>query len=122
MSSQPDVRDDPVFGRVESEYPGWRGRMRFPALAACQIRWQLTPDENQMVPAEAAIPDVAGHVAVRVHDEAGDGPDDPQRVAYRFLMSNQDQVAANILSGLVRGMKYVSSFAGGPFEPHVKRL
>jgi hypothetical protein len=37
-------------------------------------------------------------------------------------MSNQDRVAANVLSGLVRGTKYFSSFAGGPFEPHVKRL
>jgi hypothetical protein len=59
---------------------------------------------------------------VRVHDEAGDGPDDPQRAAYRLLMSNQDRVAASILSGLVQGTKYFSSFSGGPFEPHVKRL
>jgi predicted DNA-binding WGR domain protein len=122
MSSQPDAVDDPVFGHLELAYPGWRGRMPFPALAACQIRWQLTPDEERMVPVPAASPEVDGYVAVAVHDEAGDGPDDPQRVAYRFLISNQDQVVANILSGLVFGMKHYSSFVGSPFEPDAEQL
>jgi hypothetical protein len=70
MSPQPNILDDPVFGRLQAEYPGWRGRVRFPALAACQICWQLTPDEKHMVPAEAPVREADDLVAVRVHDEA----------------------------------------------------
>jgi predicted DNA-binding WGR domain protein len=95
--------------------------MRFPALAACQIRWQLTRDER-MVRSTAGAQEGDGHVAVVVHDEAGDGPDDLQRAAYRSLMKNQDQVVAKILSGLVFGMMHYSSFAGSPFEPDAERL
>lgn len=96
--------------------------MQFPTLAACQIRWRLTPDEEQMVPATVASQEADSYAALMVEDEAGDGPDDPQRAAYRFLMNNQDQVASNILSGLVRGTKYFSSFRGSPVEPHAQRL
>lgn len=95
--------------------------MRFPALAACQIRWQLTRDER-MVRSTSVSQEGDGHVAVVVHDEAGDGPDEPQRAAYRSLMKNQDQIAANILSGLVFGMKHYTSFAGSPFDPDAERL
>jgi hypothetical protein len=94
--------------------------MRFPALAACQVRWQLTPDEESMVPATSAAPEVDGFAAITVHDEAGEGPDDSQRAAYRFLMQNEDQVASNVLSGLVRYVRL--SLAGSPFQPHVERL
>jgi predicted DNA-binding WGR domain protein len=96
--------------------------MRFPLLAACQVRWQLTPDEQQLAPATPAVEQTDGYVAITVHDEKGDGPNDSQRAAFRFLMKNQDQVAARILSGLLRGTKHFSSFAGGPHEPHVTRL
>jgi hypothetical protein len=94
--------------------------MRFPALVACQVRWQLTPDEESMVPATSAAPEVDGFAAITVHDEAGEGPDDSQRAAYRFLMQNEDQVASNVLSGLVRYARL--SLGGSPFQPHVERL
>ena len=122
MSSQPNAIDDPVFGRLEWEYTGWRGRAHLPALAACQIRWQLTRGEQQVVPATTAAPQGGGDVTFVVLDEAGDGPDESQRAAFRFLVEHRDRVAANILAGLVRGAKYFSSLAGGPFEPHVERL
>ena len=109
-----------MFGRLEAEYPGWRGRVPFPALATCQVRWRLTPDEEQMEPV-APGPPADGHVTLMVHDEAGGGPTDAQRAAFRFLMENRDQFAANVLSGLVRGTKHFSSYRGGPFEPHVER-
>ena len=72
MSSQPQTLDDPAFGHLEWEGPWWRGQMRFPALAECRIRWQLTPDEHHVVPVTAAAQEVDGSVAVAVHDEAGD--------------------------------------------------
>lgn len=95
--------------------------MKFPALAAYHIRWQLTPNE-EMVRSTSVAPEGDGHVAVAVDDEAGNGPGDPQRAAFRFLSSHQDQVAANILAGLVYGMKHYSSFVGSPFQPAAERL
>jgi predicted DNA-binding WGR domain protein len=121
MSSQARTPDDPVFGHLEWEDPWWKGRVPFPALAACQVRWQLTRDER-MVRSASLSPEGDGHVSVAVHDEAGNGPDDPQRAAFRFLMKNQGQVMANILSGLVFGMKHYSSFVGSPFQPDAERL
>jgi predicted DNA-binding WGR domain protein len=75
-----------------------------------------------MVRSTSVSPEGDGHVAVVVDDEAGNGPADPQRAAFRFLTKNQDQVVANILSGLVFGMKHYSSFVGSPFQPDAERL
>src|SRR4051794_24056969 len=91
MSSQSDALDDPVFGHLEKDgaYPWWKGRMPFPRLVDCQIRWQLTPDEEIMVPATSPTQAGGGSAAVTVHDDAGDGPDDAQRAAYRSLMGTR---------------------------------
>src|SRR5262245_57294131 len=121
MSSQRETLDDPVFGRLDWDGYEWVGRLRMPALAVCRIRWQLTPDEKGLVPAPGAVPG-DGQAAFVVDDEAGGGPDDAQRAAYRFLVQNHELVAANVLVGLVRGARYFSSYAGGPEQPHVERL
>ena len=116
----PATVHDPVFGRLENDGGWWCGRMWFPALAACQIRWRLNDDER-LVRSETVSQEVDGRVRVVVHDEADDGPDDPQRAAYRFLEKNQDQVVANVLAALVRHTNH-DYIIGSPFQSDAQRL
>jgi hypothetical protein len=66
MKSRPGSLEDPMFGHLESDYRERDGRLHLPALAACQIRWQLTPDESQPTCA------ICGHPAT-IHETAVEG-------------------------------------------------
>src|SRR5262249_17296878 len=76
-------------------------RIRFPTLAACHIRWVLARDDT-LLRSKSAPRKSDWPADLIVHDEPGDGPHDPQRSAMRFVLENQEQIASNVCSELLR--------------------
>lgn len=96
----------PVFGKLvrDGDFPWWKGRLQYPSLAACRIRFILGW-EGEVYPADPmrnrkAQP-LSESVSLMVCDKAATGPTPTQEATYHYLVQHQQAIATAVFTALL---------------------